>query len=221
MQLNVEYSVEKDTETYTNLVYTFKAYEHGRQNPKEALLKRLDPQLQNIITSADSEKTAYDGIYSYLEKNCQNNNEKIEKYITRLKDEWVMVGDTIINSLEFLYQNKFPFEKVTVYLTTNNIFPYSYENKYFYANLEYLMPQLGTAKHELNHFMFYYYYPKLKEQLSDEKYELLKESLTFFSNPEQRGKPNELPLRELYKSKIWKNMDEAVNAGVEFLIKQS
>lgn len=218
MQLNVDYSVEKDTRTYVDLVYSFKAYEHGRQNLKETLLKKLDPQLQEIITAADSEKSAYDGVHAYLEKYQQNNIEKIEKNINRLKAEWALVGETLIKSLEFLYQNKFPFEKVTAYLTTNYIFPYSYEQRYFYANIEYLMPQLGTAKHELNHFMFYYYYPKLKEQLGDEKYELLKESLTFFSNPELKGKPNELPLRELYRSKIWVNMDEAVKAGVVFLV---
>jgi hypothetical protein len=217
MKLIVDYSVEKDTQTYVNFVYSFKAYAHGRQDLKEKLLKKLDPQLQTILTTADSEKSAYDGVYTYLEKYQQDNKEKIESSINKLKEEWSQVGDAIIKHLEFLYQNKFPFEEVTAYLTTNNIFPYNYQQRYFYANIVYLMPQLGTAKHELNHFMFYYYYPKLKEQLGDEKYELLKESLTFFSNPEQRGKPNELPLRELYKSKIWSNLDEAIKAGVAFL----
>jgi len=57
------------------------------------------------------------------------------------------------------------------------------------------------------------------ETLGKERYELLKESLTFFSNPEQGGKPNEKPLRELFLSKVWGSLDEAIVAGTELLLK--
>lgn len=51
---------------------------------------------------------------------------------------------------------------------------------------------LNTTKHELNHFMFYYYYQeKLRKQsLSEEKIEKLKEALAILTNPEGNNKPD-------------------------------
>lgn len=79
------------------------------------------------------------------------------------------------------------------------------------------MGQVGTILHEFNHFMFYHYYPELKDKLGKEKYELLKESLTFFTNPNQIGKPDEDKLRQLYASKNWSSVEEIINAGAHLL----
>lgn len=67
--------------------------------------------------------------------------------------------------------------------------------------------------------MFYHYYDGIRTKLGEEKYELLKESITFFSNPEQEGKPNEEQLRALFLSRVWDDLDEAVEAGVDLLLK--
>jgi len=219
MKLIVDYSLEKDAKTYVDFVYTFKALKHGRKDPKSKLFEKLDPKLQNIIKNAKDEGMAYEQVFNHLKSIYDNEPSKINNSIKRLHDAWREVGNNIIRSLEFLYQKPFPFETVTAYLTTNNIFPYSYKERFFFVNYKFLMPQLGVAKHELNHFMFYYYYPKLMEILGKERYELLKESLTFFSNPEQSGKPNEKPLRELFLSKVWGSLDEAIAAGTELLLK--
>lgn len=218
MKLLVKYSIEKDTSTYVNFVYKFKGFEHGREGMASKLLSKLDPELQNAIKSAKDEDEAHENIQKYLEKSYEKNKESYEKNIEKFKAEWERVGDTVIKFLEFLYQKPFPFEEITAYLTTNNIFPYSYNERYFFTSMRFLLNQLQTSKHELNHFMFYYYYPELKEELGEEKYELLKESLSFFSNPAQKGKPNEAALRELYKSKIWKNMDEAIDKATALLL---
>ena len=53
---------------------------------------------------------------------------------------------------------------------------------------------------------------------SCEKYELLKESLSYFSNLEQRGKPDEKELRKLYASKNWENLNEAIKSGADLLL---
>ena len=79
---------------------------------------------------------------------------------------------------------------------------------------------MDIARHELNHFMFYFYYESLRNKLDHEKYELLKESLTLFSNPNQIGKPNEDSIREFFKTKLWSNMNEAIIAGSEFLLRK-
>ena len=219
MRLNVEYSTEKDVQTHLNLGFKFNALAHGRKNPREDLLNKYNPELKKIILDSTSEEEAKEQITKYLTKYKRENEDKIKRGIKRLEDEWEIVGDAIINSLENLYKKPWPFEEITVYLTTNKIFQYNYEKRYFFADIDYLLPQLSIAKHELNHFMFYYYYPNLIDKLGKEKYELLKESLTYFSNPEQRGKPNEDGLRKLYSTRIWENLDKAIMEGVKFLNK--
>jgi hypothetical protein len=219
LHLDIKYSLEKDAETYVNFVHQFKAFEHGRINPQKEFLERLDPELQSIITKAKDEKSAYREVLDYLTKKYNENPQLIKNSINTLEGRWEAAGSQIIYSLEFLYQKPFPFENVTLYLTTNNVCPYSYEEKYFFANYKYASEQMDVAKHELNHFMFYYYYDSLRNKLDLEKYELLKESLTLFSSPNQTGKPNEGPIREFFTSKIWGNLNEAILAGCEFLLK--
>jgi len=217
LNLDIKYSVEKDAETYVNFVYQFKALEHGRTNPQKELLERLDPELQTILANTKDEKSAYTDVLVYLTKKDNENPQLIKNSIKTLEDRWNAVGNQIMYSLEFLYKKPFPFEKVTLYLTTNNICPYSYEDRYFFANYRYASEQMDVAKHELNHFMFYFYYESLRNKLDLEKYELLKESLTLFSSPNQTGKPNEGPIRDFFKTKLWVNLDEAILAGCEFL----
>jgi len=216
MVLNIKYSSEKDAKTYIDYVYKFKAHTHGRKKPSKQLLERLEPELQKILTSTPEEKETYKKVLEYLNK---KDPKIIKDSINKLINRWESTGENTITFLEFLYQKPFPFKKVTLYMTTNHICPYSYENRYFFANYRFVSEQMDVITHELNHFMFYYYYYKLKEKLGDEKFELLKESVTFFSNPGQRGKPNEIPLRKLYKSKIFQNLESVIKAGNKFLLK--
>jgi len=218
MDLDIKYSIEKDARTYIDFVYNFKSFKHGNEDIQKKLLSKLDPELQEVLTTAKDEETVYKGVFDYLTKTYNENPQLIEDSITKFKITWGKVGANIIYSLEFLYKKPFPFEKVTAYLTTSGIFPYNYEQKYFYVTYRSISNQLSTSAHELNHFMFYYYYPSLKDRLDNEKYELLKESLTFFSNPDREGKPNEVPLRELFKSKLWANLDGAISAGAKYLM---
>jgi hypothetical protein len=218
VNLDVKYLVEKDASTYINFIRNFNSFKHGRDGIQNNLLAKLAPPLQEIIKNAETDEGAFEELTAHLEQVYKDNPEPIENGISKLKSSWDTVGGNIIHVLEFLYQKPFPFESVTVLLTTNNIFPHNYEKRYFYTTYKGLSVQLNTIKHELNHFMFYYYYESLKDKLDDEKYELLKEALTFFSNPEKEGKPNERSLRELFKSKLWKNLDEAIGAGTQYLL---
>lgn len=216
--MNVEYSVQKDASTYINFIRNFNSYKHGRENIQSNLLKNLEPPLKEILEHAETDEEALARITSYLEKAYKDNPDIIESSISKLEASWEAVGRNIIYNLEFLYQKSFPFESVTVFLTTNNIFPHNYNNRYFYITHKGVSTQLSTIKHELNHFMFYYYYDSLEDTLGDEKYELLKESLTLFSNPDKEGKPNEKELRDFFRSRLWENLDDAINAGAQFLL---
>ena len=69
---------------------------------------------------------------------------------------------------------------------------------------------INTAKHELNHFMFYYYYSYLKDKLKEEKFERLKEALAIFTNPEGNDKPEVKELEQYLKPLSGKSMEEII-----------
>jgi len=218
MNLNIKYSAEKDAKTYLNFIRNFKSFKHGRANIQGKLMKGIDESLQTLLLSEEPDDVVFEKVVEYLEQSYKNDPKPIEDSISKLASSWATVGENIIFSLEFLYGKPFPFDDVTMYLTTSNIYPYNYKQRYFYATYKFLSAQHNIAIHELNHFMFYFYYPERDIKLSTENYELLKESLTIFTNPSKEGKPNEKPLRDLFKSKIWKSLDEAIQAGIEFLL---
>jgi hypothetical protein len=220
MKLEISYSAEKDLENYLNSVVDFKYLKHGRENIQKELLSKLPENLQNIILQvAEKDKISSD-ILKYLNDQATSNPQLIEDKINKLRSSWDKVGKQVIANLEFIFNKKFPFDLITVYFTTVPICPYNYQKKYFYIHSgATVQNQLRITEHELNHFMFYFYYSDLKNKLDKEKLELLKESLTFFTNPEQAGKPNEKPLRDLYLSKNWLSLEEAIMAGVESLNK--
>jgi len=218
VKMEVVYSTEKDADNYVRTIFKGIPFTHGRDNLKEKLLSWLDNDLQNLITNAVNADDAYNKVHVYLQNQSQEILEKIDKSKQNLQGAWDLYGEQSIKFLEFLYQQSFPFDNLIAYLTTNNICPYDYTEHSFYVGYKAATSaQLRTAVHELNHFMFYYYYPHLGKDLDQEKYELLKESLTFFSNPEKRGNPNESGLRKLFMSRSWNNLKEAIEAGATFL----
>ena len=218
MKLYIQYSLGKDTENYLNGVFEFKHLKHGRENIREDLLAKIDPVLRNKIEKAVNKEDAQKAIFDFLSKWRKENSKFIESVIKNLKSEWNLSSQETIKKLETLYQKQFLFDKTTIYLTSLPLCPYSYKEKYLFVYLrDSAEKQVKTILHELNHFMFYFYYPELKKKLGHEKYELLKESLSYFSNPGEKGKPNEKGLRELYASKDWKNLDEAIKSGLDFL----
>lgn len=218
MKLNITYSPEKDAQNHVNTVYKFRFLKHGREDIQQKLLSKLPSKLQEVITSATSDTDAHDKILKFLKAWQKQQPNLINNSINNLQFYWNKTGSAIIKSLEFFYQKPLPFDEITIYLTMAPISPYSFEGKYIFIFAQIPpMGQVGTILHELNHFMFYHYYPELKDKLGEEKYELLKESLTFFTNPNQIGKPDEDKLRQLYASKNWSSVEEIINAGALLL----
>lgn len=103
-------------------------------------------------------------------------------------------------------------------MTSNVVCPYNPDEQYFYVRWTTYDIQLRTANHELNHFMFHYYYGDLEKEMGDEKWNILKESMTLFTEPNNPGYPAEEELRKMYMSKRWSNVDEIIVAGKELLI---
>ena len=216
MIFKVRYSLIKDTDLIINSVFHFNYFKHGRVNIEKKLLSIMDTGIQKIIKNNQGEKEIKSKLKIYL---AANKKERLGK-VKVLQEELNTIGGQIVSNLEFLYQKSFPFSKITLYLSSSPLCPYSYKAKnlfIFYKAMKNI--QLRIIEHELNHFMFYYYYADFKKHIGKEKYELLKESLTFFSNPEEKGKPNEKELRELYASRSWSNLEKAIKAGFKLQLK--
>ena len=75
---------------------------------------------------------------------------------------------------------------------------------------------INIAKHELNHFMFYFYYlDKLKQQkVPQEKREKLKEALAIFTNLEGNNKPDIMELESYLKTLNGRSMEEIINLAL-------
>lgn len=75
---------------------------------------------------------------------------------------------------------------------------------------------IDTAKHELNHFMFYFYHRTLLDNkgIPMEKIEKLKEALAILTNPEGNNKPDIKELEEYIKSQKEKPVDQIIEMCV-------
>lgn len=220
MKLTAEYSIEKDLWNYTRYLNDT-GYSYGVDNKNAKVISRLPMEVQDILNSQESDEVKAEKLLTYLKGQYKIKKADYNRITKAIEATWKEVGNQIVYYLEDLYNQTFPFDKVTTYLTSNSIYPYKYEERYFLISTKNIpmVAQMNIIIHELGHFMFYYYYPNLKDKLGSNKYELLKESLSFFTNPTQSGYPDEKNLRSLYISKKWNNIDETINEAVNLLSK--
>ena len=190
MIFKVNYSQNKDVWNYLNSCWKFTYPKHGRKTIQEKLLSPYPEKFRVALAQAKTEKQARKVITDFLNafsQNYQNTTLVIAKGVETVLNE---NKQKIVSELEKLYANPFPFDKIEVFLTTVNINPYNYEERWFMSGRNAsIQGHIRTTRHELNHFMFYYYFPELKNKLGTEKYEILKEALAIFTNPEGNDKP--------------------------------
>lgn len=220
MLLTVSYDPRRDAENYIHSIYERAYLAHGRADFIDNLISNIESdEIKTVLKEKTSREEALKTIATLLTQRYKDTSVDLDERARKLVEEWKRVGTQIEWQLAFIYQEPFPFEAVHVDLTSIPICPYHFiERRIFIYAKEPVSIQTNMLMHELNHFMFYQYYPHLLEKLGKEKYELLKESLTLFTNPEHVGKPNERPLRDLFLSKTYTNLHEAVEDGVRFLI---
>lgn len=223
MKLKVIYDPAYDAENYVRAIFDKAFLAHGRKNMRENLLSSINSDdLKKALTKSTKREAALERVTTILTNQFQSKPEILNERQKLLQAAWKELGVQIIQQLVFLYQKPFPFDMITAYLTTLELCPYNYQKRYIYIRASVpAQQQLRILSHELNHFMFYYYYADLSKKLGQEKFELLKESLTLFTNPEQTGKPNEKPLRELYRSNDYHNLDDVIHDGFKYLLRIS
>ncbi|MFA5130338.1 MAG: hypothetical protein WC477_05505 [Patescibacteria group bacterium] len=223
MLLTVSYDPDRDAENYVHSIYERAYSAHGRTDFIENLIKSIESvEIKTALKESASREEALKTITTLLTQQYKNSSDDLDKKAKKLEEEWKRIGTQIEWQLAFLYQKPFLFEAIHVDLTSIPICPYHFnERRIFIYTKEPVGIQLSILMHELNHFMFYQYYQQLLKKLGKENFELLKESLTLFTNPEQMGKPHEQPLRDLFLSKTYNNLHEAIEDGALFLTNNS
>lgn len=203
MKFNVFYSLEKDIWNHLNSNWKFTYRKHGREDIQEKLLALYPKSFQDALKATKTEKKARAVIINFLSslpKSFHNTTPLVARGVEQVLKE---NKEKIIGKLEAVYNKPFPFKTITVYLTTANICPYNFKKQWYMSgrnsNIE---NHISTALHELNHFMFYYYYSGLKKELGIEKYEILKEGLAVFTNPEGNDKPKVKNLENYLKKNL-------------------
>lgn len=214
MKFIVNYSQEKDINNYLNSIWKFSYQKHGREGMENKLLKYFPEEFKEQIGNTQTKEDATLIIKNYLNNLPQSFGNLTPVIIIGVQKILDDNKTEIINLLESVYQKKFPFDEITVFLTSLGICPYNYEEKWFMScrsnTLEW---HLNTAKHELNHFMFYFYYldSLTKKGLLNEKIEKLKEAFAILTNSESNNKPDIKELEEYIKSLKGQSTDKIVD----------
>lgn len=217
MKFSIVYSIDKDINNYLNAGWKFIYDKYGRENIKNKLLMTFPEEFNNKIKNAKTKKTAFKIIDNYIKsfpKTFFWMNPIIETGVSTLINQ---KSEDIIKILEEIYKKPFPFKEITIYLTTFPIFPYNYKEKWFMSHRESsINGHYKTALHELNHFMFYFYFlKKLKQRgVSSKKIEMLKEALTVLSNPDEDDKPSIRHLKNYLKTHNKKPIDEIIELAL-------
>lgn len=214
MKFKVYYSIEKDIENHLNANWKFGYPRYGRKAIEEKLLSPYPADYKENLAEAKTKEQAVKVIKQYLNTRAASFKKVLPIIVKGVEQILNEEKDNIIEKLERAYNKPFPFKEITVYLTTAYINPYNHEEKWFMSScVSDIAEHIRIATHELNHFMFYYYYPHLKDKLGKEKFEILKEALSVFTNPEGTEKPTTEKMQGYFRQHIDKTIDKIIEKG--------
>lgn len=219
MLLTASYSPANDAENYTRTLFDQAYHHYGDTQRNQNILAEIENEkIRALLTKGTIRDEVFSGITEILEK--QPARSSLDEKARALQEAWKERGDQIIFQLESLYEIPCPFEQVTTDLTTISSCPYQYKKRQIFIHaMPGIQAQLRILSHELNHFFFYWKYTeKLSVVLNKEELETLKESLTLFTNPEQKPYPNAKLLIEQYLVTGADSIEKAIEVGTAFLI---
>jgi hypothetical protein len=217
MKFIVKYSQEKDFIPYINDLWKSNWTDYGTDY--FAIGKKYFPiKFMETVKSAKTKENVKNIIIKYWQsvrnQDFKKNTDYLIKWYTKILNE---EKDLIIKPLEKAYSEKFPFEKITVYLTTFPMCPYYYEKRWYMVNRRSdPLWLIDVSKHELNHFMFYYYWRDYlkKQNISNEKIEYLKEAFAVLAtnnSKENAEKSNVLEIQKIVKQNSNKPPKEIID----------
>jgi len=153
MKFVVKYSPELDLQTYINKIWNNSWVDYGDRK-KENFYRWAPKEFIDNLMAAPDRESAEKVVKEYWKNNFspsfEKDNEFLIDWFGRLLNE---EKDLIIKRLEKIYNKLFPFDEITIYLTTSFSCPYNYEKRYFMIGRNYnFFGILNTARHELNNF---------------------------------------------------------------------
>jgi len=116
------------------------------------------------------------------------NSFLIEEITNSFQNAWNKINDEFFKRLEKVTGNKFPFEEVNAYITTQSLCPYNHKKGNFMISIWSSVPSgLRISAHELMHLDFHNNdWENVEDKIGKEKTEGLKEALTILLNLEFR-----------------------------------
>lgn len=218
MQFVVKYSQKLDINNYHHAFHSSFSKLYGQS--QDRFRKYLNPGLIDKITKSKSVSSTA----KIVKKHWLTYHDSLWNQHLKFTLIWfqkILNADQnlIVKPLEKLYQHSFPFKKITVYLTCFPRCPYNYQKRWYMVTKNSSLTDLyRTSLHELNHFMFYYYYQdKLKDQITNDQFEIIKEALAILTNPEGNNKPAVKPLEDHIKTINTQPIDAIIKSAVNFI----
>ncbi len=177
-------------------------------------------------------------ITPYLEEKYQLNKEKMDEVVVKMTEYLNEQKAELFEAMEKLTRHSIDYELFTIYLTTLNRCPYSWQNGEIWmvdTKTEYRKRNwTGIFAHELLHMQTHKYYENVEpmSKLTPKQFNDLKESLTFLLNHEFKGVdmrldtwyPQHKELRkalEEYRLNSDKNFDDLIAFGCDYMLKNN
>lgn len=216
MNFKVDYSISKDKDNYISSIWNFRWHKHGREKITNKLSSGLPKDLVLQLINQKKLKEAELVVEKFLNSQDDKFLKSIEILKVGLEKNLNKQEKNIIETLETAYVKPVPFITLKVYITTIPICPYNFKERWFMVFKNHSKEKhIQTAIHELNHFMFYFYYWQLKDKVGSNFFEIIKEALTVLTNPEEAGYPGEKYLRKYIAENRNKNIEVILNEIVE------
>lgn len=229
VSFNCKYNIEDDLNTYVMTTLENTVNSLGIPAHRERVLNRIDPEMRQIIEeNTENKDVCIAKMRELLTRRYDTSIDIVTEYEQATMEAFNRTSPAIIRNLQTLYGYDFMFDKVDIYISTSGTCPYDARNGKFAISAhnklqtDFINP-VSTGVHEMNHFMFEHskYPDLLKEKLNADEFYLLRESLTYFTDPERPDlRPAEVDLKALYESRTWESLDEVVEAATAFLINQ-
>lgn len=218
MKFIVAYSVENDIQSHRDSAWRLAFLSHGREDLQNKIINKYsDENFRKKIKLARTKKEAEIVINDYLSSMPEYIKNILPVIASGVENILNKKQQEIIDLLEKIYQKKFPFTKIGVFITASFMCSYSYDEKWFRTGWRQTEEKhINTVRHELNHFMFYHYYLSklVKLGVNKEKREILKEALAIFSNPEGNDKPAVKELEKFLLTIKNQSMDNIIKAAI-------
>lgn len=170
MKIEFAYDPDKDVENFTKTL---------KSTTNQSLTNFHKQYIERHGEDFDAEK-----VRDFISNSLSGVN--MLEIISKIENHWKPIEEIFIERCEKLFGIKYPLEKITAYLTTNNRCSYSTKGNYFFVYLHNKESNNPTIMHEILHFYTYYTFHNelMSKEIPREKYEDIKESLTELLNLE-------------------------------------